>query len=152
MSQRAASCCGEGGVVGFLFGVEAEVFEQQGLAGLEVGDELGGDFADAIGGEADVLVVGEDVVEQLAQADRRPGAGSSPATTLALGAAEVRAENHLGLAAQRVLDGGDGLADAGVVEDAGRSSLESGTLKSTRMSTRLPVRSRSRMESFGMSL
>ena len=31
---------GEGGVVGLLFGMEAEVFEQQGLAGLEVGGDI----------------------------------------------------------------------------------------------------------------
>ena len=40
---------GEGGVVGFFFGVEAEVFEQEGLALLQLVGELGGDFADAIG-------------------------------------------------------------------------------------------------------
>ena len=67
---------GEGGVVGLLFGVEAEVFEQQGLAGLEVGGHLDGDLADAVGGEGDVFVLVEDVVEQGAQADRRAGGGS----------------------------------------------------------------------------
>ena len=128
--------------------VEAEVFEQQRLAGLEVAGHLERDVADAVGREGDVLAVGENVLEQLAQAvdDRAKAHGLDG---LALGAAEVRAEDDLGLVAQRVLDGGEGLADARVVGDD--AVLERGTLKSTRMSTRLSARSRSRIDSLGIA-
>jgi hypothetical protein len=80
---------GEVGVVGFFFGVEAEVFEQQGLAGFEVGGEFGCDFADAVRREGHVLVVVEDVVEEVAEVvdDRAKAHGLDG---LALGAAEVR--------------------------------------------------------------
>ena len=116
---EAGELFGEGGVVGFFFGVEAEVFEQEGLAGLEVAGELDGDLADAVGGEGDVFVWVEDVVEQDAQAVD-DGAQAHGVDGLALGAAEVRAEDDLGFVAEGVLDGGDGLADAGVVGDRGR--------------------------------
>ena len=107
---------GEGGVVGLFFGVEAEVFEQEGLAGFEVGGHLAGDGADAVGGEGDVLVVAEDVVEEAAKVIDE-GAEAHGVDGFALGAAEVRAEDDLGLVAEGVLDGGEGLADAGVVGD-----------------------------------
>ena len=58
----------------------------------------------------------EDVVEELAEAVD-DGAKAHGVDGLALGAAEVRAEDDLGFAAERVLDGGDGFADAGVVGD-----------------------------------
>ena len=96
--------------------MEAEVFQQEGLAGFEVGGHLGGDLADAVGREGDVLVVAEDVVEQDAQVVD-DGAQAHGLDGLALGAAEVRAEDDLGLVAESVLDGGEGLADAGVVGD-----------------------------------
>ena len=43
----------ERGIVLLLLGVEAQIFEQQGLAGLEAGDHLGGDLADALRREGD---------------------------------------------------------------------------------------------------
>jgi len=107
---------GEFGIVGFFFGVKAEVFEKEGLSGLELGGEFGGDLADAVGGESDIFAWAENVVEELAEAvDDGPEAHGGDG--FALGAAEVRAEDDLGLVAEGVLDGGDGLADAGVVED-----------------------------------
>jgi len=70
---------------------------------------------------------------------------------LALGAAEVRAEDDLGAVAERVLNGRKGLGMR--VSSVMMPSLM-GTLKSTRMRTRLSVSwvegFRSRMESFGM--
>ena len=72
--------------------------------------------ADAVGGEGDVLVVAEDVVEEAAEVVDE-GAEAHGLDGLALGAAEVRAEDDLGLVAEGVLDGGEGLADAGVVGD-----------------------------------
>ena len=143
---EAGEFFGECGIVGLFFRVEAEVFEQERLAGFEVGGHLAGDCADAVGGEGDVLVVAEDVVEQAAQVGDE-GAKAHGLDGLALGAAEVRAEDDLGLVAERVLDGGEGLADARVVGD---DAVLEGTLKSTRMRTRLSVRSKSRMDSFGI--
>ena len=107
---------GEGRVVGFFFGVEAEVFEKEGLAGLEVVGHLGGDFAYAIGGEGYVFIFVEDVVEEVTKMVH-DGAEAHGGDGLALGAAEVRAEDDFGVAAERVLDGGESLADAGVVGD-----------------------------------
>ena len=115
---EAGELAREVGVVGLLFGMEAEVFEQEGLADFEVAGELGGDGADAVGGEGDVFVEIDDLIEELAEAidDRAEAHGSDG---LALGTAEVGAEDDFGLVAEGVLDGGDGLADAGVVEDLG---------------------------------
>ena len=59
---------GEDGVVGFFFWVKAEIFKQEGLAGFEVVGQLGGDLADAVGGEGYVLVLIHDVVEEQAEA------------------------------------------------------------------------------------
>jgi hypothetical protein len=86
------------------------------LAGFEVGGHLAGDHADAVRREGYVLVVAQDVVEQAAKVrDERTQAHGVDG--LALGAAEMRAENDLRLVAEGVLDGGEGLADAGVVGD-----------------------------------
>jgi hypothetical protein len=106
----------EGRVVGLFFGVEAEVLEQEGLAGFEVGGHLAGDDADAVGGEGYVLVVAEDVVEQATKMGDK-GSEAHGVDGLALRAAEVRAEDHLGLVAESVLDGGESFANAGVVGD-----------------------------------
>ncbi len=116
MSQRFGELLGEAAVVLFFFGVEAEVFEEEGLAGLEVVGEFFGDLADAVRGEADVFIGAEDVIEQFAEA-HDDGAQAHGVDALALGAAEVGGEDDLGLVADRVLDGGDGLADARVVGD-----------------------------------
>ncbi len=109
---------GELGVVCFFAGVEAEVLEEKGLAGLELGGELGGELADAVGGEGYVFRGSEDVVEELAEAVD-DGTEAHGRDGLAFGAAEVGAEDDLGLVAQGVLDSGDGFANAGVVEDLG---------------------------------
>jgi hypothetical protein len=108
---------GELGVVLFFLFVEAKIFEQEGLARLQVADHLGGDVADTVGGEGYVFVVADDVVEELAEAID-DGAKAHGGDDLALGTSEVRAEDDSGLAAEGVLDGGDGLANARVVGDA----------------------------------
>ena len=113
---EAGELFGEGGIVGLFFGMEAEVFEQEGLAGLEITGELGGDLADAVGGEGDVFVLVDDVVEEQAEAVD-DGAEAHGVDGLALGTAEMGGEDDLGFVAEGVLDGGDGLADAGVVGD-----------------------------------
>ena len=89
---------------------------RRGLAGFEVVGQLGGDLAYAVGGEGYVLVLVHDVVEEQTEAVD-DGAKAHALDDLSLGTAEVRAENDLCFAAERVLDGGNGLADASVVSD-----------------------------------
>src|SRR5580704_3095317 len=96
--------------------MEAEVFEEEGLAGFEVVGHFGRDLAYAVGGEGDVFVVAEDVIEEGAEVID-DGAKAHGGDGLAFGAAEMGAEDDLGFAAESVLDGGEGLADAGVVCD-----------------------------------
>ena len=98
--------------------MEAQVFEEQHLAGLELARHLGRDLADAIGREGDVEGIADVVIEKHAQAvDDRTQAVFR--VGLALGTAEMRGEDHLGLMSERVLDGRQRLADAGVVGDLG---------------------------------
>jgi hypothetical protein len=104
------------GIVCFFFGMEAEVFKEEWLAGFEIGGHLASDGSDAVGGEGYVFVIAEDVVEQAAEVIDK-GAQAHGFNGLALGAAEVGAEDDFGLVAESILDGGEGLADAGVVGD-----------------------------------
>ena len=70
---------------------------------------------------------------------------------LALGPAEVAGQHQAGALLERVLDRRQRRLDALV----GRNLLAaavSGTLKSTRMNRRLPLRSRSRIDNFGMEI
>jgi hypothetical protein len=96
--------------------VEAEVFEQKRLPGLEVGGHLTGYGPDAVRTEGYVFVFAEDVVEQAAKVCDK-GAKAHGRDGLALGTTEVRAEDDLGLVAESVLDGGKGFADTCVVGD-----------------------------------
>ena len=118
----------EGCVVGFLLRVEAKVFQEQCLAGFEIGGELGGDLTDAVWSEGYVFVFVEDVIEQRAEAVHN-GAQRECVHVLAFGTAEVGGENDAGLAAQSVLDGGDGFADARVIRDAGRRVFGEGDVE-----------------------
>jgi hypothetical protein len=96
--------------------MEAEIFEQERLAGFEVRGHLTGYGADAVGREGYVLVVAEDVVEQTTKVGDE-GAEAHGLDGLALGTAEMRTEDHLRFVAESVFDGGEGFADAGVVGD-----------------------------------
>ena len=104
------------------------------------------DIADAVGRECHVLREIEDLFEQQAQ-PRDQRAQAHRLHRLALGAAEVRAQDDLGLVTQGVLHGGrvSRMRVSSVIRPSFR-----GTLKSTRMSTRLLVISRSRIESLGI--
>ena len=107
---------GKGRIVGFFFGVEAQIFKQQHLAGFELARHLLGHFANAVGRKGHVDGLAEFLVEQLAQpVDHR--AQRILRIRLALGAAEVRSQNDLGLVPEGVIDGGQRGHDAGVVGD-----------------------------------
>ena len=101
---------GEAGLVGFLGGVKAGVFQQQHLAGLQGGAQ-GGDFlADAIRGEHHHLA--EDFAEQRrgrGQRELRIGPALRPA--------EVGAEDQLRTAGEQMLDRRNRALDAGVIGD-----------------------------------
>jgi hypothetical protein len=107
---------GEGRIVGFLFGVVAQVLKQQNLAGLKLAGHLAGHFAHAVGGKGHVDAFAERLVEQFAQAvDDR--AQRILWIRFALGAAQVRGQDDLGLVLEGVDDGGQRGHDAGVVGD-----------------------------------
>ena len=106
----------KGGIVGLFFGVEAEVFEQQHLAVFELIRELARKVANTVGREGDVHLFADGVVEHDAEAiDDGPQAVLR--ARLALGTAEVGAENDLGAMTKCELDGRQGFADARVIED-----------------------------------
>jgi hypothetical protein len=85
---EAGEFFGEDRIVGFFFGMEAEVLEQKGLAGFEVGGHFAGDYAYAVRREGYVLVVAEDVIEQAAKVGNE-GAEAHGLDGFAFGAAEV---------------------------------------------------------------
>ena len=102
---------GEPGVVAGLLRVEAEVLEQQDVAGPERGRGLRGRGADAV-------VRGRDgAAEQLGEA-RRHGRHAQPVDHLPLGPAEVGHEHDRAALVEQVRDRGQGGADARVVDDA----------------------------------
>src|SRR5450759_3784863 len=104
-------------VVGFFLGVEAEVFEQQRLAFLELERHFFGFGPNALGAEADVFAARQFFVEHHAQTLGN-GLEAQLWIGLAFGTAEVRREDEAGAVSQSVLDAGQGFADAGVVHDA----------------------------------
>ena len=101
-------------IVGFLFGVEAQVLQQQGLSLLQFGGHLLGLRTDAVGGEADVFAAAQNFIQQ----DAQPLGHRLQAhlgIRLALGTSQVRSQNQARAVTQRILDGRQGFADAGVV-------------------------------------
>ena len=107
---------GEGRIVGLFLGVEAQVLQQQHLAGFQLPGQLVGYFADAVRRKGDV----DALAQLLAEQDTQPVNHRTQRILrigLALGAAQVRGQNHFGLAPQCVIDGGQRGHDAGVVGD-----------------------------------
>ena len=107
---------GEGGVALLLLGVEAEVFEQDHVAGLERGAGLGDRRADAIGQEADRFL------QQFGE-PRRARRQAEFRVGLAFGPAEVRHEDQRAALLEHRLDARQRGADALVVGDAARVVL-----------------------------
>ncbi len=100
----------EGVIVGFLFVVEAEIFEQDHFAVLELGGGLFGHLADAIIDE---------LHRHADQFGKRGDHGKQALLriALALGAAKVGAEKDTGTLFDQVLDRGNGGTDALVIGD-----------------------------------
>ena len=105
---------GECRVVGFFFGVVTEVFEEQDLAALELGCHFIGDGSNAIWREGHVLEGADFLVEEFAEAVDY-GTERILWIRLALGTAEVRGEDDLGIVLDGVDDGGQRGDNAGVV-------------------------------------
>ncbi len=117
LAERGQLLC-ECGIIGFLFGVEAQVLQQQHLAILELVRQLAREIADAIRRKSHIHLLADSVIEHDAEpVHDRPQAVFG--IWLALGAAEVRAEDDLAAVAEHELDGRQRLADAGIVEDFG---------------------------------
>ena len=102
---------GERGIVLLLFLVEADVLEQNGLAGLNGGGQRLGVGADDVLGQLDLLT------QQLAQALRNRRQRVLH-LELALRTAQMGAQDHGGVLAQQILDGLQRSDDALVVGDA----------------------------------
>ena len=96
--------------------MEAQVLEQQHLAGLKLTGHFAGYFANAIGREGHVDIFAQRFVEQLAQTVNHR-AQRIFWIRFALGTAQVRSQNDLGLMPDGVDDGGQRGRDAGVVGD-----------------------------------
>ena len=95
-------------VVGFFFGMEAQVLQQQDLVVSESEHHLLDFFSDAIGGKADRSF--QQLVQPL---DHRPQAQLR--FPLPLGTAQMRGQDDAGALLARVLQGGQGSADARIV-------------------------------------
>ncbi len=97
--------------------MEAEVFEQQRLAFLELERHFFGFGPNALWAETDIFAARQFLVEQHAQT-LGDGLETQLGIGLAFGTAEVRREDKAGAVTQSVLDAGQGFADARVVHDA----------------------------------
>ena len=108
---------GELRIVGFLFRVKAQILQQQGLPALQLLSHLFRLHANAVGRKADVLTAPQYLVDQNAQSlGHRLQAHLG--IRLALRTSKVGGQYEPGAVPQRVLDGGQRLADAGVIHDA----------------------------------
>ena len=104
-------------VVGFFFGMEAQVLQQERLAFFQLSCNFLRLGPNTLGTEADVLAARQFFVEQHAQ-PLRHRLQAHLRIGLALRPAQVRCQNQARSVTQGVLDGGQGFADAGVVHHA----------------------------------
>lgn len=114
--REAGQLVGEGGALGVvlagLAGVEAQVLDDGDTTVGEAGNDGLGGAADRVLGEGDVGA------EQLTEAGGGRGEGEGGVRG-ALGAAQVRGDDHAGARVGQRLDGGHYRADAAVVGDGG---------------------------------
>ena len=110
-----------GVVLGGLAGVETQVLDDGDLARLKAVDGVVGGGADRVLGEGDRAA--EQFTEALGGGQQREGGVRG-----ALGAAQVRGDDHLGTRVGERLDGGQHGADAAVVGDrpVGQRHIEVG--------------------------
>ncbi len=101
---------GEPLVVLLLAGVKAEIFEQKHVAGLHLAYQHLGLRPDTIFRKADFLP------EQSLEA-ARDRCQAHARIHLPLGPVQVGAQDHTGAFVHRVIDGGEGASDAGIVRD-----------------------------------
>ena len=103
--RQPGELLGEGGIVVFLLGVEAQVLEEEDAAGGEGGDRRGGGGADAVFGEGDGGA--EESGERVGD-----GAERHVGDALAVGPPEMRHQDHLRVLAAQVVDGRERFAQA----------------------------------------
>src|ERR1035437_488954 len=106
--------CRELRVVGLLLRMEAQILQQQRLSRLELPRHLRRDAANAVRRKGDILRQVQYLLNQQPKA-RNQWTQAHGLHWLALRPTKVRAQDDLGLVAQRVLNGGKRLADASVV-------------------------------------
>ena len=87
----------EGRIVGLFLGVEAQILQQQHLAGLKLPGHCSGHFADAVGRKGHVDLLAQFLAQQGAQPVNHR-AQRVLHIRLALGTPQVRGQNHLRLA------------------------------------------------------
>lgn len=129
---RVVGVVGQAAGLALLLGVETQVLQKHHFAGLQIAGHAGGFVARAVAGEEHLaseqpLDVGDDLTEGVF------GIG------ILLRTAQMRHQDHRAAAGEYFFDGGDRRADAGVVRYA--ALVVEGTLKSTRMIARLPLKS-----------
>ena len=115
LAERGELLC-EGGIVGFFFRVVAQVFKQQHLAGFELARQFVA-ISPTQSGEKATLTLSPSSLSSSSRRRSTTGRRRVLRIRLALGPAQVRGQDHLGLVPQRVFDGGQGGEDAGVVGD-----------------------------------
>ena len=101
---------GEGGIIGLLLVVEADVLQKQHVSGLERGDG-GGDFG------ADAVVHERHGAAEHFPQERGDGLKRHGGFALALRTAQMGGQNRLGAAADEQAQGGQRFLDAGAVVD-----------------------------------
>ena len=108
---------GELRIVGFLFRVEAQVLQHQGLPALQFLSHLFRLNANAVGRKADVLTAPQNIIDQNAQ-PLGYRLQAHLGIRLALRTSKVGGKYESCAVPQRVLDSGQRLADAGIIHDA----------------------------------
>jgi hypothetical protein len=101
-------------VIGFFFGVEAKILEQESLAAFKFAGHFFCLNANAIGSETDILAASHGLIEQ----DPEPLRNRTKAVLgidLALGTSEVGREDETRAVAESVFNRGQGFANPSVV-------------------------------------
>ncbi len=106
----------EGWIVLLFFRMEAQVLQQQHLAGLQHAHHFLRSLSHAVWGETDIYRLAEAMSEKLTQAiDDR--AQAHLGIWLSLGTAEMRSQNHFGAVTNGVFQRGQRLTNARVIHD-----------------------------------
>ena len=108
--RHGSQALGKLGIIGLFLGAETDVFQQHDLTGLDaVGHHLGN-------GAVDVSSHGHLDVQEFLQSSGH-GLEAHLGIDLALGAAQMGAQDDGGIVLQQITDGGQSAADADIIGD-----------------------------------